>query len=120
MGTDFWPPLYNKSPALPQYLGQNLVHNLGQNLGQRNILSFKLISSPVGKGFFGVFLNRLYDFDLKLLQNSKYTNVQQIEHINWAEMFECYKAWFSETSTEDNFQNRSFMAALSLNNITST
>ena len=42
------------------------------------------------------------------------------KHINWAEMYKCYKAWVSETSTEDNFQNRSFMAAQSLNNITST
>ena len=42
------------------------------------------------------------------------------KHIKWAEMYKCYKAWVSETSTEDNFQNISFMAAQSLNNITST
>ena len=54
----------------------------------------------------------------------KIANIQMYsksnKHIKWAEMYKCYKAWVSETSTEDNFQNMSFMAAQSLNNITST
>ena len=57
------------------------------------VYSWKISFKPNSKIVcFPSFPNAIIRFDLKLLQNSKYTDVQQIEqtyNINWAEIYKC-------------------------------